>query len=443
MAAFARVLRITVVGMVFGASFGITQTLMAEGDSAPEPIDAAVDAQPAVLEEKPIGDDSSASGDTSMSPLDESVVVPPRTVDPESSSEGSTSSGNKKLAPSSRSSKGLKSEQARPEPSAAETANAPQIIIPAGAEISQGDRVLVEGRGFSVRPPVGWIVQRDLPRVSLSLVAPVAEGQYPSNITVIRFSGSRLINQETAEKFAEKIVKDFPATSPSIDAYTLRNSQPIELADGRKAFLFYTDFLGSGRKMMQAHVLASSETNHYLISYTDTAENFEPNAEGVQPQVFNLAWESIASLELDSPNPEPSQQVTWILIGVGFFVVLWFVVSFVRNRRAAAEYRQFADRGHLPGDHDELISSLAQVGIGQQVSLEPTLMSMPKSEMEMLSPDLGEPLSQDAESVRGKKIKVAKRSQSINDAKKLEDLSEKASAVSSIEFSQDKFKREI
>jgi hypothetical protein len=124
-------------------------------------------------------------------------------------------------------------------------------------------------------------------------------------------------------------------------------------------------------------------------------------------------------------------------------VIAWFVFSFIRNRRAAAEYRQFADRGHLPGDHDELVSSLAQVGVGQKVSLEPTLMSMPKSDVESMTPELADPLSVDAKPVRGKKIKVAKRGKQDVKEKKWEEISGKASEVSSIEFSQDKFKREI
>jgi hypothetical protein len=128
---------------------------------------------------------------------------------------------------------------------------------------------------------------------------------------------------------------------------------------------------------------------------------------------------------------------------VGALLITWFLVSFIRNRRAAAEYRQFSDRGHQPGDHDELISSLAQVGVGQKVSLEPTLMSLPKSDSGTISPELSDPLSDDAAPVRGKKIKVAKRGHKAVDDKKWEEISGKASEVSSIEFSQDKFKREI
>jgi hypothetical protein len=409
-----------------------------------EVVDGASEEQAAASEDKARTEEKSVNEDPAGTSLDESVIALPSNAESEATpTDGSPEQTKPESAPKKGIKKVKKAENVESESPPVDSQVAAKVQVPEGAEISQGERIVIDGKGFSIKPPVGWILQRDVHRVSLALVAPVPEGQYPSNINVIRFSGAKIINQETAEKFAEKIIKDFPAASPTIDAYTLRNSQPIDLADGRKALMFYTDFLGSGRKMMQAHVLASSETNHYLITYTDAAENFEPNAEGVQSQVFNLAWESLASLELDSPNPVPSQELTWILSIVGILVIAWFVFSFIRNRRAAAEYRQFADRGHLPGDHDELVSSLAQVGVGQKVSLEPTLMSMPKSELESITPELADPLSGDAEPVRGKKIKVAKRGRQDVKDKKWEEISDKASEVSSIEFSQDKFKREI
>jgi hypothetical protein len=409
-----------------------------------EVVDGTSEEQAAGSQDKPRAEEKSVNEAPAGTSLDESVIALPSNAESEATAtDGSPEQTKTESAPEKRIKKVKKAEKIESESPPVEAQVAAKVQIPEGAEISQGERIVIDGKGFSIKPPVGWIVQRDVHRVSLALAAPVPEGQYPSNINVIRFSGAKIINQETAEKFAEKIIKDFPAASPTIDGYTLRNSQPIDLADGRKALMFYTDFLGSGRKMMQAHVLASSETNHYLITYTDAAENFEPNAEGVQSQVFNLAWETLASLELDSPNPVPSQELTWILSIVGILVIAWFVFSFIRNRRAAAEYRQFADRGHLPGDHDELVSSLAQVGVDQKVSLEPTLMSMPKSELESMTPELADPLSGDAELVRGKKIKVAKRGKQDVEEKKWEEISDKASEVSSIEFSQDKFKREI
>lgn len=401
-------------------------------DAAPQPMEPASNEQATPPE------------DAAGTALDESILAQP--IDGTSESAGEkTSATQKSVTPRKRTPQAKKVE----EPTVKESlppqvmTEVPTVQIPEGSEISQGQRITIEGKGFSIVPPAGWIVQRDIHRVSLSLVLPVPEGKYPSNINVIRFPGSKLMNRETEESFGEKIVKDFPATSPTIESYSLRNSQQIDLADGRKAILYYTDFLGSGRKMMQAHILASSQSNHYLITYTDTAENFEANPEGVQPELFSLAWGSLVSLELDSPNPTPSRELSWILGIVGGIVISWFIFAFVRNRRAAAEYRQFADRGHTPSDNDELISSLAEVGVGQKVSLEPTLMSMPKSDAPISVPEVSLPRSAKDEQVRGKKIKVAKKDQKIADKSNWEDLSSKASDVSSIEFSQDKFKREI
>jgi hypothetical protein len=322
-----------------------------------------------------------------------------------------------------------------------EANSAAVVQIPDGAEVGQGERIVIEDKGFSIVPPVGWMIELEVPRVSLSMVALVPEGVYPSNINVIRFNGPMILNQQSAGKFAEKIIKDFPSTSPSIESYTLRDSQQIQLTDGRQSFLFYVDFISSGKRMMQAHVLTSSQTNHYLMTYTDLAENFEPNAEGMQAQVFNAAWETLASLELDSPSPVPSKDLFWIVGSVVGLLIFWFVFSFIRNRRAAAEYRKFSDGNYQPEDSEELLTSLAQVGMGQKISLEPTLVSKRKADEESVSPELAEPLSEDQKPIRGKKIKVSRKQGGQESSKKWEDLSNKASDVSSIEFSQDPFKR--
>lgn len=385
--------------------------------------------------------------DSEAFPLDDSAVIESDASSAEESSVVGGEKTNRQLKKQARKpekpTEDIKQQATAPVADGATQPTPAEVpYIPEGAELSQGERLVIDGKGFSIKPPSGWIIDRSNPRISLSMMAPVSQGQYPSNINVARFSGPRIISQESAEKFADKIVKEFPATSVTIENYALRNSQPIQLADGRQALLFYTDFMSSGRRMMQAHVLTSSQTNHYIVTYTDVAENFEPGPDGVQPQMFNSAWESLASMELDSPNPSPSTDMSWVVGGVAALVILWMLFGFIRNRRAAAEYRQFADRGHSAGDNDELISSLAQVGVGQRVSLEPTVMTFKKEEESSttINPTAN---SMPLEPVRGKKIKVGKRNDESPRTQDVEDLSVKAADVSSIEFSQDKFKREV
>jgi hypothetical protein len=208
-------------------------------------------------------------------------------------------------------------------------------------EVSNGERVVIDGKGFSIVPPTGWTIQKNLPRSSLYLQAKVSGSEYPRNISAIRFREPAFINATTAESFAAKIVREFPAASSTIERYTLRNHQSVQMADGREGILFYTDFDGSGKKMMQAHILVSSETNHYLVTYTDVAENFENPGES--NQFFNDAWAAMTSIELDSPNPVPSNgfEMVGLALLFGFFAIS--SVAVWRKWLAAKVYRRYGD----------------------------------------------------------------------------------------------------
>ena len=389
---------------------------------------------------------STPSEDAPATPLDDSVTTQPQGgTEAEDDAAGSIDEAapkaNKKAKNVSAKPKAAPIEQV-PEV-VAQPVSPPQVVIPEGAEISQGERLAIDGKGFSIKPPVGWIVQRNIPRISLSISAPVAEGQYPRNINVVRFSGPLVINQDSAERFGDKLVKDFPATSATIEGYTLRNSQEIQMADGRNAYLFYADFLGSGRKMMQAHVLLSSETNHYLISFTDVAENFESSTEQGQSQFFNDAWASITSTELDSPSPNPSQDLFFVIeavVGLGF---IWMVIGFLRRKMQANQYKEFSDDVSGPADNEELMTSMSQVRLENNVSLEPTLLTMQQSQAPIATADSDFVSHTKSGVANAKKLKLGKRGGSAPRRTTVEELVVKADEVSSIEFSQDKFKREI
>lgn len=329
------------------------------------------------------------------------------------------------------------------EPAASMTAveSLQPVQIPPGSEVSQGEKISIDGKGFTIQPPVGWIVQRDNPRLSLMIMAPVAANQYPPNISVVRFSGPMLIGSDSAEKFGDKIVKGFTQASSTLQGYSLRGSEPIKLADGRDALLFYTEYQDGERKMMQAHILASSKTNHYLITYTDIADNFVSGSDSASSQVFTNAWTSMVSLELDSGSPQPAKTVTIALAALAGIIVVWFTVAFIRNRRAAEQYRQFSDMGQRTKDDGDFMSSVGDVRLGDDKSLEPTIMTSPQSgdPALMSDPPNSDPISDTAG--RGKKLKLGKRNPGASYFESVEDFEFKATAVSSIEFSKDKFKR--
>ena len=218
---------------------------------------------------------------------------------------------------------------------------------PAGTEVSQGERLTLDGKGFTLVAPTGWIVQKNLPRSSLFIQARVIGAEYPRNIAVARFSGSVLINESTANDFAERLVKLYPATSTTIENYTLRNHQSIQMTDGREGILFYTDFTGSGRKMMQAHILVSSETHHYLVTYTDVAEHFE-NPVDNSPFLAE-AWAAMISIQLDSPNPVPAGGMDTAFLTVIGLMVAVVVVTGVRKKMAGRRYKKYAEQAVSEG----------------------------------------------------------------------------------------------
>ncbi len=403
------------------------------------PVYATEDAEEAVS--APAEVETQSQEPAVAAPLDDAVTTDESTGSEVNDAEALSTEEKPKTAKKNKSTPPSKSVAADSAASASVVEAPPPVQIPQGAEISQGEKISIEGKGFTIQPPVGWMIQRDHPRLSLMLMAPVSGNQYPPNISVLRFPGPMLISQDTAEKFADKIIKGFTSASSTLQGYSLRSSEAIKLADGRDALLFYTEYQDGDRKMMQAHVLASSKTNHYVLTYTDVAENFVSGSEGSTSQVFSNAWNSMASLELDSGNPEPAETVTIALAAVAAIIVAWFAVAFIRNRRAAAQYRQFSDMGQQTNDDGDFMSSVGEVRLGDDKSLEPTLMTSPQSDDPALISETiaSNPISDTAG--RGKKIKLGKRNPGASYFQSVEDFEFKATEVSSIEFSNDKFKR--
>lgn len=241
-----------------------------------------------------------------------------------------------------------------------EEAPAPEVLteIPEGAELSGGERFEIDGKGFSMVAPVGWTVQRNLARLSLVLGARVSGTNYPRNITVMRAKGSVFINEETAASFETSIAKNFPLTSSTIDKFAIRNHQTIPMEDGREAILIYAEFLGSGKSMMQAHIVLSSATDHYVVTFTDVAEHFENPGEG--GQFLAEAWASMTSIQLDSPNPLPSEGLKDVFIWMGALFALLFGFGMIRKVMAARSYEKAEELDEDADGDLELNSNMAE-----------------------------------------------------------------------------------
>ncbi len=204
---------------------------------------------------------------------------------------------------------------------------------------SDGTRIEIAERGFSLISPSGWEIVRDHPGITLMLRAPKApKSNYQRTLQVTVLGGAQPIDEITAREYEEKLVKDFGAATRS-DDYRLRNYQFVETEDNQKAILFYTEFSLADVPLMQAHLLVSSKTRHYLVTFTDLAQGFD--TEGLAPTLPE-AWASMISIKTDTVAGgrfDTMIMLASILLVLGLVVggVSWF-----KHRTAADEYKDLA-----------------------------------------------------------------------------------------------------
>lgn len=207
--------------------------------------------------------------------------------------------------------------------------------------ISDGQRISVKEGGLSIKPPLGWEVFSKLDSLTLLMQVPHQPGmRYQRTIQVASFSEPRFIDEMTAKEYEKIIVEKFSSVSSAIEAYRIRNHMTVDLADGRTALLFYTEFKLEGVDLMQAHILVSSATRHYLMTFTDIAEHFESDAAS---QFLAEAWDSLISTELPTPTPQRFQAFAAAGVGVVALAVLGFLLVAFRAWRSGRNYHMYAD----------------------------------------------------------------------------------------------------
>jgi hypothetical protein len=127
-------------------------------------------------------------------------------------------------------------------------------------------------------------------------------------------------------------------------------SSEIQLDDGTKAILYYTDFMLGETQMMQMHVLLSSQSFHYLVTYTDLAEEFTKQDETSN---LRLAYATVTTAKPETRVQSRLSTFSWIAIALGSIIVLGFVyriMSMKRLRRIAEE----ADRETIASESDSI-----------------------------------------------------------------------------------------
>jgi hypothetical protein len=197
--------------------------------------------------------------------------------------------------------------------------------------LAQG-RVNFDDRGFSIVPPAGWKTTNPGQGMSLLMQPEFIPGmKYQRTLQVATFQGPKQISTDDAESFGEYLVSKFGSSAGNISGYRIRNFIPVSLKDGNQAMLYYAEFSIDGVALMQSHLLVSSRTRHYLVSFTDVAEHFE--AEGEQAKFLATAWESMISFQVDQ---RPSMQLTPAMkaaVATIFGLAIFGVFGFLRWRK--------------------------------------------------------------------------------------------------------------
>lgn len=199
--------------------------------------------------------------------------------------------------------------------------------------ISDGMRISLEKKKFSIVPPAGWEVHKGVEGITLLMQIPYQPGVYQRTIKVLYGQEALAMDEYTLDRYAEIIVERSAKASMGIQDYRIRNKLPFELKNGSKALLYYTEFNFDQTPMMELHILTSNTEGHFVLIYTDIAENFVTD-EGKKH--LDIAYESMISTEIEGEQPTRFDFVYTVLGGIAILVGIAFLFLFIRKLKSSS-----------------------------------------------------------------------------------------------------------
>lgn len=192
--------------------------------------------------------------------------------------------------------------------------------------IAQGEAVEIPDAGFTITPPIGWEVQRNTTGASLLFEAPKVEGApgvvtFQPSIRIMTINEPRPIDDMTKEEYSE-IIQEKNSALGGVSNFNIRSADKVTLQNGVEGFLYYTEFTLGSTPMMQMHILVSSETKHFLMTYLDLASVFETEGS----PALATAYTSMQSVVLDSkPADRFAKYYVWGGVALALIVFLIFL----------------------------------------------------------------------------------------------------------------------
>ncbi len=199
--------------------------------------------------------------------------------------------------------------------------------------VANGEAIDIPGTGFSIVPPTGWEVQREGGGTAVVFQGPKPEEKpgvtvYRGNIRIMRIAEGLPMDDQTKENFKKDLMEKFPASN-RISNYNIRSAERVQLASGAEGFLYYSEMTYDALPIMAMHVLISSATDHFLITYMDIAKNFEQE----NSPALTTAYTSIQSAKLETAPAERFTTYYYVGGGIGALLLLLIFVRIARGLR--------------------------------------------------------------------------------------------------------------
>ena len=196
--------------------------------------------------------------------------------------------------------------------------------------ISNGERIFLNEKDFSIIPPNGWEIHKNRSGASFLFQIPYeANLVYQRTIQVLAFDGARPIDRYTGDDFAAIIIEEFSKAAGAVSGYRMRNKLPVELRDGTSGYLYYTEFNVDTVSLMQLHILVSSADRHFLMTYTDVAQHFD--TENGSPHL-EVAYSALISAELGTQAPSRFQSPVLLVVVILGIAFLGIAFKFLRRK---------------------------------------------------------------------------------------------------------------
>lgn len=212
--------------------------------------------------------------------------------------------------------------------------------------VSNGQPLFLEETKLEITPPEGWQVIRDFPNMTLVMQPEKADvkinkdrskTKFQRNISVVTRKNGIPIDDRTAAAMRENLETKM-GKDALVSEFQIVEEKFLNFSTGSDALMFYTAMKLDGFDMMQLHILVSGSHHHYLLSYTDLADNFAK-----QDESFQKAWAAMTSVTVEGLAPKRYQKIATY---GGALLGLILLVTLLRRRAQKKRLKYYEELGN-------------------------------------------------------------------------------------------------